>query len=156
MATPLPNGEFRLVPYSWSVIFSITGPVEKIFRIIEVAPSSIDRAGQCGGRMAAIRQLWSKFLPLSMFLLPGSIGSCLIEEVTTSIKWSSHSNLRVGGAHLTALFLVLAEDSSASCLLAGGFSTWLKMVIGGDWWPPSGSAISRPLYENTLLYFKSG
>ena len=31
-----------------------------------------------------------------------------------------------------ALLLVLVEDSSASCLLAGGFSTWLKMVIGDD------------------------
>ena len=29
-----------------------------------------------------------------------------------------------------ALFLVLAEDSSASCLSARGFSTWLKMVVG--------------------------
>ena len=29
-----------------------------------------------------------------------------------------------------ALFLVLVEDSSASCLLAGGSSTWLKMVVG--------------------------
>ena len=46
------------------------------------------------------------------------------------------------------LFLVLVEDSSASCLLAGGFSTWLKMVIGAadgnPQAPPSLGPLSCP------------
>ena len=54
MATPLPDSKFWLVSYSQSVISSITGPVEKIFGLVEVAPSSNDRAGQCGGRMVTI------------------------------------------------------------------------------------------------------
>ena len=130
MATHSPNGKFQLISYSQSVISSITGPVEKIFGHIEVAPSSIDRAGWHGRKTATHQQFRSKFLPLLTFSLPGPIVSQLIEEVMTSTKRSSRSNLRVGGAHLTALFLVLAEDSSASCLSAGGFSTWLKMVVG--------------------------
>ena len=65
-----------------------------------------------------------------MFLLLGSIVSRLMKEVTTNTNRSSHSSLRVGGVHSMALFLVLVEDSSASCLLAGGSSTWLKMVTG--------------------------
>ena len=48
MRAPLPSSEFWLVSYSLSVTSSITGPVEKIFGLIEVAPSSIDRAGQHG------------------------------------------------------------------------------------------------------------
>ena len=130
MATHLPNGKFWLISYSWLVISSITGPVEKIFRHVEVAPSSIDWAGQWGGQTATLWWFQSKFLPLLMFLLPGPIVSQFIEEVMTSKKQSSRSNLRVGGAHLTALFLVLVEDSSASCLSARGFSTQLKMVVG--------------------------
>ena len=128
MTAPSPSVEFWLVSYSLSVTSSITGPVEKIFGLVEVAPSLIDRAGWHGGKTATIRWFLNKFLPLLTFLLPGSIASQLIEEATTSTNGSSRSSLRVGGAHLMALFLV--EDSSASCLLARGFSTWLKMVAG--------------------------
>ena len=45
MTAPLPNGKFWLVSYSQSVISSITGPVEKIFGHIEVAPSLVGRMG---------------------------------------------------------------------------------------------------------------
>ena len=151
MATHLPNGKFQLISYSRSVISSITGPMEKIFGHVEVAPSSINRAGQCGRKTAALWQFWSKFPPLSTFSLPGPIVSQLIKEVMTSTKQSSCSNLRVGGAHLMALFLLLAEDSSTSCLLAGGFSTQLKMVVGDRWWPPSGSSISRPFITSSQV-----
>ena len=48
MTAPSPSGKFQLVSYSQSVTSSITGPVEEIFRLIEVAPSSIDRAGWHG------------------------------------------------------------------------------------------------------------
>ena len=153
MATHFPNGEFWLASYSQSVISSITGPVEKIFELIEVAPSSIDRAGWHGRKMATIQWLWSKFLPLLMFLLPGPIVSLLIKEVMTSTKQSSHSNLGVGGAPLMALSHSLAEDSSTSCLLARGFSTWLKMVVGDGWWPPSGSSISRSFIPSSRVIF---
>ena len=129
MVTPLPSGKFRLVSYSRLVISSVTGPMEKIFGLIEVAPSSIDRAGWHGRRTSTIQQFLSKLLLLLTFPLPGSIVSRLIKEVTTSTNRSSRSSLRVGGAHSMALFL--AEDSSASCLLAGRLSTWLKMVVGG-------------------------
>ena len=104
--------------------------MEKIFRHVEVVPSSVNRMVRLAGKMAAIRQFLSKFLLLSMFLLPGSIVSQLIKDLTTSTNQLSCSNLRVGGAHLMALFLVLAEDSSASCLSARGSSTRLKMVVG--------------------------
>ena len=80
LTVPLPNGEFWLVFYSRSVISSITGPVEKIFRHVEVAPSSVDRMVQRAGKMATIQQFLSKFLLLSMFPLPGSIVSQLIKE----------------------------------------------------------------------------
>ena len=130
MTVPSPNGEFWLVSYSRSVISSITGPEEKIFRHAEVAPSSVNRMVQHARKTAAIRWFLSKFLPLSMFPLLGSIVSRLIKEAMTNTNRSSHSSLRVGGAHSTALFLVLVEDSSASCLSAGGSSTWLKMVVG--------------------------
>ena len=153
MATHLPNGKFWLISYSWLVISSITGPVEKIFGHIEVAPSSIDWTGWHGRQTAALQWFWSKFLPLSTFSLSGPIVSQLIEEVMTSTKWSSCSNLRVGGSHSMALFPVLAEDSSASCLLAGGFSTWLKMVVGDSWCPPSGSSISRPFITSSRVIF---
>ena len=72
----------------------------------------------------------SKFLPLSTFPLLGCIVSQLIEEATTNTDQLSCSSLRVGGVHSMALLLVLAEDSSTSCLWAGGSSTWLKMVVG--------------------------
>ena len=104
--------------------------MEKIFGHIEVAPSLVNRMAQCARKMAAIQWFLSKFLLLLMFPLPGSIVSQLIKEAMTSTNQSSCSSLRVGGAHLTALFLVLAEDSSAFCLLVGGSSTWLKMVVG--------------------------
>ena len=55
-----------------------------------------------------------------------------------------------------ALFLVLVEDSSASCLLAGGPSTQLNMVIGGSWWPPSGSSILRPFITSSWVMFMNG
>ena len=130
MIAPLPNGEFRLVSYSQLVISSITGPLEKIFRHVEVVPSTADRMGQHAGKMVTLWWFRSKFLPLSTILLLGPIVSQLIKEVMTSTKQSSCSNLRVGGAHSMALFLVLAEDSSASCLSAGRSSTQLKMVVG--------------------------
>ena len=132
---------------------SMVGPVEEAFRSIEVAPLSIGRAGQHGGKMATFWWLWSKFPPLPMLLLPGPIVSRLIEEVMTSIKRSSHSNLRVGGAHLMALSLGLAEDSSASCLSARGPSTQLNMVVGDGWWPPSGSSILRPFITSSRMIF---
>ena len=130
MIAPLPNGKFRLVSYSRSVISSITGPVEKIFGHVEVAPSLVDRMVQHARKMATLQWFLSKFLPLSTFLSLGPIVSRLIKEVMTSTKQSSCSSLRVGGAHSMALFLVLVEDSSTSCLSAGGSSTWLKMVVG--------------------------
>ena len=43
-----------------------------------------------------------------------------------------------------ALSLGWAGDSTDSCLSAGGPSTWLNMVVGDGWWPPSGSSILRP------------
>ena len=43
MTVPLPNGKFWLVSYSRSVISSITGPKERIFRQAEVVPSSVNR-----------------------------------------------------------------------------------------------------------------
>ena len=147
------NGEFWLVPYSRSVISSITGPMKKIYRHIEVTPSSVNRMGQRAGKTAALRWFRSKFLSLLKFSLLGPIVSWPIEEVTTSTKWSSCSNLRVGGAHLMALYLLLAEDSSTSCLSAGGSSTWLKMVVGDGWWPPSGSSISRPFITSSWVIF---
>ena len=54
MTAPLPNGEFWLVSYSQSVISSITGPVEKIFRHVEVVPSLVNRMAWHAGKMAAI------------------------------------------------------------------------------------------------------
>ena len=110
----------------------MTGPVEGLFGSIEAAPLPIGRAGWHGRKMATLQWLWSKFLPLLTLLPPGPIVSRLIEEATTSTNWSSHSNLRVGGVQLTALSLGLAEDSSASCLLARGPRTQLNMVVG-EW-----------------------
>ena len=130
MTVPLLNGKFWLVSYSRSVISSITGPEEKIFGHAEVVPSSAGRMAWHARKTAAIRWFLSKFLPLLTFPLLGSIVSQLIKEVMTNTNQSSCSSLRVGGAHSMALFLVLAEDSSASCLLARGSSTWLKMVVG--------------------------
>ena len=130
MTVPSPNGKFWLVSYSPLVTSSITGPEEKIFGHAEVAPSSVGRMAWHARKTAAIRWFLSKFLPLSMFPLLGSIVSPLIEEAKTNTNRSSLSSLRVGGAHSTALFLVLAEDSSSFYLLAGGSSTWLKMVVG--------------------------
>ena len=106
----------------------------------------------CAGKMATIWWILSKFLPLLTFPFLGSIVSWLIKEATTNTNWSSCSSLRVGGAHSTALFLVLAEDSSASCLSARGSSTWLKMV-GGSQWPPSGCSISRPFITSSWVIF---
>ena len=148
-----PNGEFQLVSYSQSVISSITGPVEMIFGLVEVAPSSMDKAGWCGRRTAAIQWLQRKFPPLSMFPSPGSIVSQLIEEVMTSIKRSSHSNLRIGGAHSIALFPGPTENSSAFCLLAGGSNTQLKMVFRGNCWQPPCSPILRSCMTSSLLMF---
>ena len=130
MTVPSPNGKFWLVSYSRSVISSITGPKEKIFRHAKVAPSSAGRMARHAGKTATIRWFLSKFLPLSMFLLLGSIVSQLIEEAMTNTNRSSRSSLRVGGVHSRALLLVLVEDSSASCLLARGSRTQLKMVVG--------------------------
>ena len=132
---------------------SMMGPEEKIFRHAKVAPSLASRMAQHAGKMATIRWFLSKFLSLSMFPLLGSIVSRLIEEVMTNTNQSSCSSLRVGGAHSTALFLVLAEDSSATCLSAGGSSTQLKMVVGDGWWPPSGSSISRPFITSSWVIF---
>ena len=73
MTVPLPNGEFWLASYSQSVISSITGPKEKIFGHAEVSPSLASRMAWHVGKMAAIRWFLSKFLPLSMFPLLGSI-----------------------------------------------------------------------------------
>ena len=84
MKAPLPNGEFQLVSYSRSVISSITGHMEKIFRHIEVVTSSVNRMVWCAGKTAAIQRFLSKFLLVLTFLLPGSIVSQLIEEVMTS------------------------------------------------------------------------
>ena len=84
MTAPSPNGKFWLVSYSQLVISSITGPVEEIFRLVEVAPSSINRAGWHGRRTAAIQWFLNKLLLLLMFPLPGSIVGQLIEEVMTS------------------------------------------------------------------------
>ena len=153
MTVPLPSGKFWLVSYSWSVISSITGPEEKIFGHAKVAPSLAGRMVWCARKMATIRWFLSKFLPLSMFPLLGSIVRQLIKEVMTNTNRSSCSSLRVGGVHSMALFLVLVEDSSASCLLAGGSSTWLKMVVGDGWWPPSGSSISRPFITSSWMIF---
>ena len=153
MTAPLPSSKFQLVSYSRSVTSSITGPMEKIFGLVEVAPSSIDRAGWHGRRMATIWWFLNKFLPLLTFLLPGSIVSWLMAEAMTSTNQTSRSSLRVGGAHSMALFLVLDENSSASCLSARGVSTWLKMVVGGGWWPPSGSSISRPFIMSSQVIF---
>ena len=75
MIVPLPNGKFWLFSYSRSVISSITVPKEKIFGHAEVAPSLASRMVWCARKMAAIRQFLSKFLPLLMFLLLGSIVS---------------------------------------------------------------------------------
>ena len=149
MTAPLPSSEFWLVSYSLLVTSSITGPVEKIFGLVEVVPSSIDGGGWCGRKMATIQWLLSMFLLLLTSPLPASIVSWLIEEVKTSTNQLSCSSLRVGGAHSMALFPV--EDSSASFLSAGGFSTQLKMVIGGSWWPPSGSSISRPFITSSRV-----
>ena len=147
MTAPLPSSEFWLVSYSLSVTSSITGPVEKIFGLVEVAPSSINRAGQHGRKTATIWWFLNKFLLPSAFPLPGSIASQLIVEAMTSTNQLSCSRLRVGGACLMALFLV--GDSSASCLSAGGFSTQLKMVVGvANGHPqafPSLSPLSHPL-----------
>ena len=145
--------QVHLASYSWLVMSSMAGPVEEVFGSVEVVPPSIGRAGQHGRKMATLWWLWSKFLPLLMLLPPGPIVSSLIKEVTTSRKWSSHSNCRVGGAHLTALSLGLVEDSSASCLSARGPSTWLNMVVGDSWWPPSGSSISRPFILSSQAIF---
>ena len=130
MTVPSPNGEFWLVSYSRSVISSKTGPKEKIFGHAEVAPSSAGRMAWYARKTATIRWFLSKFLPLSTFLLLGSMVSQLMEEAMTNTNRSSCSSIRVGGEHSMALFLVLAEDYSASCLSVGGSSTWLKMVVG--------------------------
>ena len=153
MATHLTNGEFQLASHSWSVMSSIIKPVDEMFGSAEVAPPTICRAGWCGGKMATLWWLRSKFLPLPVLLPLGPILSRLIKEVTTSTKRSSHSNLRVGGAHSMTLSLGLAEDSSACCLLAWGPSTWLNMVVGDGWWPPSGSFISRPFIMSSQVIF---
>ena len=146
METHLPNGKIWLISYS---------PISniQIFGHVEVAPSSINWAGWHGRNMATLQWFQSKFPPLLMFSSPGPIVSRLIEEVMTSTKWSSHSNLRVGGVHSMALFLVLAEDSSASCVLLRGFSTWMKMAVGYGWCPPSGSSISRPFITSSQVIF---
>ena len=153
MTIPSPNGKFWLVSYSQSVISSITGPEEKIFGHAKVAPSSAGRMVQCAGKMATIQWFLSKFLPLLTFLFLGSIASWLIKEAMTNTNQLSCSSLRVGGAHSTALFLVLVEDSSTSCLLARGSSTQVKMVVGDGWWPPSGSSISRPFITSSQVIF---
>ena len=82
----LPNGKSWLVPYSRLVISSITGPVEKIFRHIEVAPSSVDRMGRCAGKMATLQQFWSKFPPLSMFLSLGPT-SLMVGMPASGLSW---------------------------------------------------------------------
>ena len=153
MTVPSPNSEFWLVSYSQSVISSIMGPKEKIFRHAEVVPSLASRVAWCVRKTAAIWRFLSNFLPVLTFLLLGSIVSRLIQEAMTNTNWSSHSSLRVGGAHSMALSLVLVEDSSTSCLLAGGSSTQLKMVVGDGWWPPSGSSISRPFITSSRVIF---
>ena len=45
------------------------------------------------------------------------------------------------------------EDSANSCLLAGGLSTQLNMVVGDSWWPPSGSFILRPSITSSQVIF---
>ena len=75
MTVPLPNSKFWLVSYSRSVISSITGPEEKIFRHAEVAPSLAGRMAWHAGKMATIQWFLSKFLPLLTFPLLGSIVS---------------------------------------------------------------------------------
>ena len=144
VVTHLPSGRFPLASYSWLVMSSMVWPVEEVFRSVGAVPLSIGKAGLSGGKMATLWWLWSKFPPLLTLLPPGPLVSHLIEEVMTSIKQSSHSKFRVGGAHSMALSLGLAEDSSASCLLAGGSSTQLKMVVWDGQWAPLGSSILRP------------
>ena len=65
--------QVQWAPYSRQVMSSMVGSVEVAFGSIEVVPPSIDRAGQHGKRMAALRRLRSKFLPLLMLLPPGPI-----------------------------------------------------------------------------------
>ena len=84
MTVPLPNGEFWLVSHSRSVISPITGPEEKIFGHAEVVPSLVNRMAWHAGKMATIQWFLSKFLPLSMFPLLGSIVSRLIKEAMTN------------------------------------------------------------------------
>ena len=130
--------QVQWTPYSWLVTCSIIGPVE-VSGSIEVALLSVGSR-----KMVPLHRPQSKFLPPLTLLPFGPIVSRFIEEVMTSIMQSSHSNLRVGGVHLTALSLGWVEDSSASCLSARGSSTWLNMVVGDGWWPSSGPSISRP------------
>ena len=54
MTVPSPNGKFWLVSYFQSVISSITGPKEKIFRHAKVAPSSASRMAWHARKMATI------------------------------------------------------------------------------------------------------
>ena len=75
MTVTLPNGKFWLVSYSQSGISSITGPEEKIFGHAKVVPSLAGRMAWCARKMATIQQFLSRFLPLLVFPLLGSIVS---------------------------------------------------------------------------------
>ena len=52
-----------------------------------------------------------------------------------------------------ALSLGRVEDSSTSCLLAGGPSTQLNMVVRDSQWPSSGSSILRPSIMSSQVIF---
>ena len=54
-----------------------------------------------------------------------------------------------------ALPLGQAEDSSNSCLSAGGPSTLLNMVVGDGLWSPSGCSILRPSITSSWVIFKN-
>ena len=76
--------QVQWAPYSWPVMSSMVGPMEVVFRSIEVTPPSIGRAGWHGGKMATFQQLRSEFLLLPTLSPPGPIVSRLIEEAMTS------------------------------------------------------------------------
>ena len=139
--------QVQWAPYSWPVTSSIIG-------LMEASGSGKVALLSIGGRkMVPLHQPQSKFPPLLMLLPSGPIVSQFIEEVMTSTKQSSCSNLRVGGVHSMALSQGQVEDSSASCLLAGGPSTWLNMVVGDGWWPSSGPSILRPSITSSWVIF---
>ena len=113
----LPSSKFQSTSYSLSIMSSIVGP--GAFGFSKVVPTSIGRSELHGGKMATLQWPLSKVLPLLALSPPRPIVTCLIKEVTTSIKWSSCSNLKVRRAYSTALSPGLPEKFF--CLLPIGW-----------------------------------